>query len=296
MIKRNRQIQRPNQEIILADSITHVVHPRDSGKVVICGSHGGYSAAVLALQRLIKGVIFNDAGGGKEKAGIAGLGILNQHGVPAAAVDACTARIGIAEETKNGIVTYANALAQSAGVRIGSIAEDAAQIMASADTPSMRSFDGNMKVEEKMTVVYTHPAGRRIVAMDSNSMVTEDNQMDIIMTGSHGGRVGSLPAVKYHVAAAFYNDAGVGKENAGISRLTWLEENNIYGAAVDANTARIGIGLETYNSGIVSHVNALAESVGIRPGIRAAEAARIILRCLEKKSKEFRSRKSEYRR
>ena len=271
-----------NQEIILADSITHVVHPRDSGKVVICGSHGGYSAAVLALQRHIKGVIFNDAGGGKERAGVAGLDILNQYGVPAAAVDAFTARIGIAGETEKGIVSYANALAQNAGVRIGTIAENAAQMMAGAAAPPMRSIDGNMEIEEKITIVFTHQTGRRIVAMDSNSMVTQNNQMDIIMTGSHGGRVGSQPAVKHPVAAAFYNDAGVGKENAGISRLTWLEENHIFGAAVDANTARIGIGLETYNSGIVSHVNALAEPIGIRPGISAVEAARIILRCLGK--------------
>ena len=277
-----RKFKKINQEILLADSITHVVHPRDSGKVVICGSHGGYSAAILALHRHIKGVIFNDAGGGKERAGVSGLDILNQYGVPAAAVDAFTARIGIACETEKGIVSYANTLARSVGVQIGSVAETAAQVMASAGTPSMQSVDGNMEVEEILTVVYTHPAGRRIVAMDSNSMVTEENQMDIIMTGSHGGRVGSLPGVKYHVAAAFYNDAGVGKDNAGISRLTWLEENHIYGAAVDANTARIGIGMETYESGIVSHANALAESIGIRPGIGAKEAAQIILRCLEK--------------
>ena len=94
--------------------------------------------------------------------------------------------------------------------------------------------------------------------------------------------MGSQPAVKYPVAAAFYNDAGVGKENAGISRLTWLEESKIYGATVDANTARIGIGLETYHSGIVSHVNASAESIGVRHGVSAVEAARIILRCLGK--------------
>ncbi len=283
MIRRSRQIHRPNKEILLADSITHVVHPRDSGKVVICGSHGGYSAAVLALRGNIKGVIFNDAGGGKERAGVAGLDILNQYGIPAAAVDAFTAKIGVADETEKGIVSYANALARSMGVQVGSVAETAAQMMAGVTIQPMRSIDGrDLEIEEKVTVVYTHPAGRRIVAMDSNSMVTEENQMDIIMTGSHGGRVGSLPAVKYHVAAAFYNDAGVGKDNAGISRLTWLEENHIYGAAVDANTARIGIGMETYESGIVSHVNALTESIGIRPGIGAKEAAQIILRCLEK--------------
>lgn len=101
------------------------------------------------------------------------------------------------------------------------------------------------------------------------------------MTGSHGGQVGTQPAVKYPVAAAFYNDAGVGKDNAGISRLKWLEENNIYGATVDANTARIGIGIDTYHSGIVSHVNTLAGSIGIRPGISAKDAAQIILHCLE---------------
>ena len=249
--------------------------------MVISGSHGGHSAAVFALQGYVKGAIFNDAGGGKEKAGVAGLEILNKYGVAAAAVDAFTARIGSACETKKGIVSYANAVAQNAGVRIGSIAETAAQLMAKA-TPPRLSIDDNPEMEEKITVVYTHPAGWRIVAMDSNSMVTQNNQMDIIMTGSHGGVVGSQPAVKYPVTAAFYNDAGVGKDNAGISRLTWLEENHIYGAAVDANTARIGVGLETYKSGIVSHVNALAESIGIRPGISAAEAARIILRCLEK--------------
>ena len=107
-----------------------MLHPRDSGKVVICGSHGGYSAAVLALQGNITGAIFNDAGGGKEGAGVAGLDILNHYGVPAAAVDAFTAKIGIASETAKGIVSHANPLAQSAGVRIGSRADYAAQIAA----------------------------------------------------------------------------------------------------------------------------------------------------------------------
>jgi hypothetical protein len=116
--------------------------------------------------------------------------------------------------------------------------------------------------------------------MDSNSMVTPDNQKDIIMTGSHGGRVGTQPAVKYPVVAAFYNDAGVGKDNAGISRLDWLQEYQIIGATVDAHTARIGVGLDTYLSGILSHVNPIAKSMGISPGISAYKAAEIILRKL----------------
>ena len=249
--------------------------------MVICGSHGGYSAAVLALQRHIKGIIFNDAGGGKKNAGIFGLDILDRHGVMAAAVDAFTARIGIASETEKGTLSYVNALARKVGIRVGSIAEDAAQVMAGAPALPRRSVEGKLSAEEKITVVYTHPAGRRIVAVDSNSMITRNHQKDIIMTGSHGGLVGAQPAVKYPVAAAFYNDAGGGKENAGIARLDWLEENNIYGATVDAYTARIGIGMETYESGIVSHVNALTESIGIRPGTSAKAAAQIILHHLE---------------
>jgi len=260
------------------------MYPRDAGRVVVCGSHGGYSAAVLTLQRRAKGVIFNDAGGGKENAGVAGLAILNDHGVMAAAVDTFTARIGIAEETNKGIVSFANTLAQRAGVRIGSVAESAARLMTKASVPLENASDVDLEFEETETIVHTHPGGRRIVAMDSNSMVTRNNRMDIIMTGSHGGRVGSQPAVKYPVAAAFYNDAGVGIAGAGISRLAWLQENGIIGAAVDANTARIGVGLETYRFGVISHVNDLADSIGIRPGIKAAEAAQTILRHLEQQT------------
>ena len=158
-MSRKSQIKKSNPRVILADSITHVIHPRDSGSVVICGSHGGYSAAVLALKGVIKGVIFNDAGGGKAGAGVAGLEILNQHGVPAAAVDTYSARIGVAGETNKGIVSYANDLALDAGVQIGCIAEIAAQAMAHADTLMMKPFDRDMSVEEKLEVVFIHPSG-----------------------------------------------------------------------------------------------------------------------------------------
>jgi hypothetical protein len=112
-------------------------------------------------------------------------------------------------------------------------------------------------------------------------MVTPENRNDIILTGSHGGLVGTAPAVKYPVIAALYNDAGIGKDGAGISRLPWLQKNGIIAATVDANTARIGVGMDTYESGMVSFANELALDIGISRGISAREAAWKVLRAKE---------------
>ncbi len=47
--------------------------------------------------------------------------------------------------------------------------------------------------------------------------------------------------------AAFFNDAGVGKDDAGIAALDMLQDGGVAG-------------------GTVSHVNALASAMGIQPG------------------------------
>jgi hypothetical protein len=269
--------------ILLADSITHVPDQSLILPVVICGSHGGRAAAVFAAQKRVKGVIFNDAGGGKDQAGIAGLFFLEEQGIYAAAVDAFTARIGIAGETEAGTVSHVNAPAREAGIRPGILARKAAEIMQEA--PVLKTGGASRtpeEFEEQVTVIHSSPARYRIVTMDSNSMVTPENRNDIILTGSHGGLVGSGPAVKHPVIAAFYNDAGIGKEGAGITRLPWLQEAGIIAAAVDAATARIGIGMETYETGIISHVNRLAQEMGIAPGMRARDAAWRILQEKEK--------------
>jgi hypothetical protein len=265
--------------ILLADSITHVPDQSPIPAVIICGSHGGWAAAVFAAQKRVKGVIFNDAGGGKDRAGIAGIFFLEKQGIYAATVDAFSARIGIAGETEAGIVSHVNALGKKAGIRPGIPAREAAEIMREAPLlEGAESSQAPEELEEQMTVIHISPTGYRIVTMDSNSMVTPENRNDIILTGSHGGLVGSAPAVKYPVIAAFYNDAGIGKEGAGITRLPWLQKAGIIGVTVDAATAKIGVGMETYQSGVISHVNSLAREIGLAPGMRACEAAWKILR------------------
>ena len=95
----------------------------------------------------------------------------------------------------------------------------------------------------------------------------------IVVTGSHGGLLGNRPetALKYDVLGALYNDAGIGKDEAGISRLPALDARGIAAATVSAASARIGDARSTYEDGIISRVNARAAALGLREGISARE-------------------------
>src|SRR5215475_10122886 len=94
--------------IIAADSITRV-GPEAAGAVVVNASHGGVYAAYLAAKLGVAAAIFNDAGIGRDRSGIAGLEYLAELGIPAAAVGHQTARIGDgADMMVRGVVTHAN--------------------------------------------------------------------------------------------------------------------------------------------------------------------------------------------
>ena len=98
----------------------------------------------------------------------------------------------------------------------------------------------------------------------------------IVVTGSHGGATGGR-GVRAAVAAGFFNDAGVGKEDAGISRLPLMDQEGIPGGTVDRNTARIGDGWDTYDSGVLSHVNETARQLGLEAGLPVRRAVEILI-------------------
>jgi hypothetical protein len=116
----------------------------------------------------------------------------------------------------------------------------------------------------------------KTVLMDSISYVTDQNRGNIIISGSHGGTSSARYAITDKVGAVFFNDAGVGKNAAGIKGLQQLQETNIIAVAVSHETAEIGNAEDTYENGIVSHVNGLAEKAGIRPDISVADAVNIL--------------------
>src|SRR6185436_16145026 len=102
--------------IVVADSITRV-GPEAAGAVVVNASHGGVYAAYLAAKLQAVAAIFNDAGVGRDRAGIGGLDYLQALDMPAATVGHDSARIGDgADMLANGVITYVNTLAASLGV------------------------------------------------------------------------------------------------------------------------------------------------------------------------------------
>ena len=103
----------------VVDSITQL-GPQDAGCLAVSGSHGGISSARYALAARPHLSIFNDAGVGKDEAGLAALPFLQSHGLAACTVAHDSARIGEAQSTLDeGIVSHVNAMAQALGVVVG---------------------------------------------------------------------------------------------------------------------------------------------------------------------------------
>lgn len=111
--------------IVLLSSITEVSdHDRDA--VIVSGSHGGASVVDYALRYPLRGVFFNDAGVGKELAGIVSLAALEVYGLPAGAVAHVSARIGDAEDGfQCGWLSHLNGPARAFGLRENDLLRDA---------------------------------------------------------------------------------------------------------------------------------------------------------------------------
>ncbi len=253
--------------IIIADSITRI-GPEAAGAVVINASHGGVYAAYLAAKLHVAAAIFNDAGVGRDRAGIGGLAWLQDLGIAAATVGHDTARIGDgADMMANGTITHANRLAASRGVEPGQSCHDAADRLQQAQPTDRAAPEA---LEAAFLLVAEAP---QVWALDSASLVLPEHRHAIVVTGSHGGLLGGKPetALKHDVLGALYNDAGIGKDDAGISRLPALDARGIAAATVSAASARIGDARSTYEDGIVSRVNARAAALGLRDGIAARD-------------------------
>jgi hypothetical protein len=72
-------------EILTANSVT-MLDARHRGVVLLGGSHGGVYAGYLAAKAGARAVVLNDAGVGKDRAGIGSLDYLDRLGMAAATV------------------------------------------------------------------------------------------------------------------------------------------------------------------------------------------------------------------
>jgi hypothetical protein len=112
--------------VVIADSITKA-DASDAGRVVVSASHGGSSSGEFALEHALGLVLFNDAGVGKEDAGVASLDMLDRSNRPAAVIGHTSARIGDARDHwESGTITRANHAAETQGVQAGMTVREAA--------------------------------------------------------------------------------------------------------------------------------------------------------------------------
>ena len=130
--------------------------------------------------------------------------------------------------------------------------------------------------KEKQTIVWQSPKGR-IVVVDTISYLDEGNEGDIVVGGSHCAKLAAKYACDFKVRGVILNDAGKGKDNAGIVGLEVLEEHGVPGATVSCMSAYIGNGMSTYEDGEISVVNEQAMKSGISIGMSAKEAAKKML-------------------
>jgi hypothetical protein len=259
--------------IIVADSVTRL-DERARGAVLVAGSHGGVYAAYLAAKAGIRGAILNDAGVGKDAAGIGGLSWLEGLGIAAATIGHETARIGDgADMMARGRLTHANAIARKLGCRPGLACAEAAALLLGAPEPTRAPPEASES--RRLLRAGSVP----VAALDSASLVTPEDGRSVLCIGSHGGLLGGRPetALKYDARAALFNDAGIGIDRAGVSRLPALDRRGIAAATVAAASARIGDGVSTYEDGVVSAVNDTAAALGAAVGMSAKAFIDLVL-------------------
>jgi hypothetical protein len=235
--------------------------------VAVSGSYGGRYNAYNAAKWPVRAVIMNDAGIGKDDAGIVGLPFLDQIGMAAATADAMTCHIGDGGHMlAHGVISHVNQAAAALGCKRGQSVRDCAELMRAAAPPTEMPppiSDG------ARYILRDSPGEAGLVCADSIGMIVPEDAGKIVVTASHGALSGGRPdnAVAPDVRAVFFSDGGVGMDGAGIARLVPLDARDIPAGAVSADSAPIGDSRALYHDGVLSHVNDAAARLGARPGM-----------------------------
>jgi hypothetical protein len=262
--------------ISVLDSITKPGAGELQGIVTVCGSHGGVYAAYLATRTRALAIVLHDAGIGRDDAGIACIDYCQRLGMASATVDYQSARVGNGEDMlARGILSFANDIATSLGVRPGMRVQEALPLLETAadwhgDPPAY---------EEGQCEVNLVDGAAAVLCLDSASMAAPKHVGRILAIGSHGGLLGgdTAAALRTDARAAMYNDAGIGIDQAGTTRLPALDERGIAAVTVAASSACIGDGRSTLMDGVISAANEHATRSGAVLGMAAQAWARLLL-------------------
>lgn len=276
--------------IVLLDSLGDL-QTGNTCPILVCASHCGDNGTLARKVKKchVKAVFLNNAGIGKNQAGISGLTHYETENILACAVDHNSAEIGVARDTwESGIISHTNSWAKAVGIQIGdSVQEAVAKIFnifkVASSTPINKNLDSPIDEEKENNnkadlkkQIQTHVDGVSITVTDSITFLDENNAGDIVVCGSHGGLSAGEYAQKRRVKAVFFNDAGIGKNNAGVKSLDSLSDAGILACTVDCMSAEIFNGQDILDNGIITVCNQLAEDRNIKVKMTVKEAIKCI--------------------
>ncbi|MFT4096705.1 MAG: hypothetical protein QM651_06245 [Rhodoblastus sp.] len=125
------------------------------------------------------------------------------------------------------------------------------------------------------------PKGR-VLLVDSITKVAADDHGAHVVSASHGGASSGEFALETPLASVFFNDAGVGKNRAGILALDMLQARGVAAGAISHETGCIGDSMDMWENGVISHANPLAIATGLKPGLRVKDALLSVIGAGEK--------------
>jgi hypothetical protein len=124
--------------------------------------------------------------------------------------------------------------------------------------------------------VETGPGGR-VILMDSITKATPDDRGAVVVSASHGGTSSGEFALDVPLKAVFFNDAGVGKDDAGIAALDMLQAKGVAAATIAHTSGRIGDSRDMWDHGEISYANAAARALGLEPGRKVRDAVTALI-------------------
>ncbi len=277
--------------LVLLDSLGDL-NADNTAPILVCASHCGDNGAFARKLKSfhVKAVFLNNAGIGKNRAGISGLSHYEAENILACAVDHYSAEIGVARDTwESGIISHTNTPAKEAGIVIGDTVKEAvAKVIKHVNlqsSPQKEKTLDTLVAENKGTTsskvdlkkqIQTQIDGVNITVTDSITFLNENNAGDIVVCGSHGGLSAGHYAQKHRIKAVFFNDAGIGKNRAGVKCLESLSDTGILACTVDCMSAEIFNGQDILNNGIITVCNQMASSKNIKEGMTVKEAIKKI--------------------
>jgi hypothetical protein len=139
-------------------------------------------------------------------------------------------------------------------------------------------LENEQRLSAPVTVWFDGGAEGRVVVADSLSYFEHEPWLnDVAVGASFAGAPTAAMAMRGGVKAWIAHEGGPGKDDAGVSGLALAQRFGVPAAAIATMTAGLSRGM-TLITGTVSRANEAAAALGVRPGQKGGEAARLMLK------------------